>query len=301
MDNAYRAILGRISAALGPWLPTETLGTIIAVALILVAGFAIVSFLYKGVKRLSRKSMPPRTAIILEQAVRYGGALLVLTAAFRRAGIDVSGLMGAAGIAGIAIGFAAQTSVSNIISGLFLFSERGFHLGDTVQVAEVTGVIEGIDPLSVRIRTFDNRLVRVPNETMIKTNIVNMTFWPTRRFDFWLILPHGTDFAAVKEILAGVVAGIPEALKDPEPFFMLDSAGPDGVSLLFGVWFKQEDMAALKTSLISKALDALAARGIEPQAKRFELSEAGLSSSSGPAKVVKSAKTVKSVKSAQRD
>ena len=78
---------------------------------------------------------------------------------------------GTAGIAGIAIGFASQTSVSNIISGIFLISERPFSVGDQIQVGTTKGIILSIDLLSVKLRTFENQLIRIPNESLIKSGV----------------------------------------------------------------------------------------------------------------------------------
>ena len=82
----------------------------------------------------------------------------------------------AAGLLTVALGFAAQTSASNLISGLFLLGERPFVVGDVIRLASgITGEVVGIDLLSVKIRTFDNLLVRVPNETLLKSELTNLT------------------------------------------------------------------------------------------------------------------------------
>lgn len=279
MSIAFRAILEKISAALGSWMPAELLDGILRVAFVTLIGLAIVRVLDKAVRRLTRQSMPQRTAMILERIVTYGGNIAVLLAASRAAGINVSAVLGAAGIVGVAVGFAAQTSVSNVISGLFLFSERSFGIGDTIQIADVTGTVEGIDLLSIRLRTFDNRLVRIPNETMIKSNIVNVSFWPTRRLDLWLTLPHDTDVEAVNTVFMELAERIPEALADPAPLIVVDSANEDGLKLLLAVWFRQADFVALKNTLLPELLSGLAAKGIRPQARRLEV---GGSSAFGP-------------------
>lgn len=250
-----------------------TLKTTIAVAIILIVGLALVRLLSRMIRRFSRKGMPLRNANAFENLVKYGGYILIILTAARRAGLDISAMLGAAGIAGVALGFAAQTSVSNMISGLFLFSERAFNPGDVIQIDSTTGVVESIDLLSIRVKTFDNRLVRVPNETLIKSNIVNVSYYPERRYDTWLSLPYGCDCGKAMETIRAAIAYCPDALAEPAPFISVDSLGPDGVSLQIGVWFKRESMLAMKNSVLPAILSELAKIGIIPQARRIEISQ----------------------------
>ena len=109
--------------------------------------------------------------ILLKRAIFYGIMILMSMSALRELGFDLSVILGAAGILSVAIGFASQTSASNLISGLFLMMERPFSIGDVIRVEQTTGEVISIDLLSVKIRTFDNLYVRVPNESMIKTHM----------------------------------------------------------------------------------------------------------------------------------
>jgi hypothetical protein len=92
----------------------------------------------------------------------------VVAGALHQAGLKLGVLPGAAGILTVAIGFASQTSASNLISGLFVIAERPFVVGDIIRVAETTGEVLSVDLLSVKIRTFDNLYVRIPNEGIIR-------------------------------------------------------------------------------------------------------------------------------------
>ncbi|HEY9053636.1 MAG TPA: mechanosensitive ion channel family protein, partial [Rectinemataceae bacterium] len=269
LKNATRAIADAFSGILAP----ESLATAITVAFILIFGLGLTRLLVRALRRVSSRALPKASSMILENTIKYGGYAIVILTATRRAGLDISALLGAAGIAGIALGFAAQTSVANIISGLFLFSEQVFKPGDQLQVGEIVGIVESVDLLCVRIRTFDNRLVRVPNETLIKANIINVSHYPTRRLDIWLVLPSKCDFKAALSALKAAVSASPLALEEPEPVLVLDSIGQDGVSVLVGVWFKRENLAALKNQLLPVLLDSLEALGIRPQARRVELSQ----------------------------
>jgi small-conductance mechanosensitive channel len=234
------------------------------VVLILVAGYCLVALVLVVFRRLARKRLSRRAAGVVEKAVKYVGVVVILANAAEAAGLDLSAALGAAGIAGIALGFAAQTSVSNIISGLFLFSEKTFEIGDVLQIENMTGTIESVDLLSVKIRTFDNRLVRVPNEMMIKSRIVNATRWPERRLDLKITLPLGADPAKVERLLMDAAKSVPEALSKPEPSFSLEAADAAGLRFAFGVWFRKQDYSAFKTGLLSAIMAGFEGTGFEP-------------------------------------
>ncbi|MFT6270035.1 MAG: small-conductance mechanosensitive channel [Alphaproteobacteria bacterium] len=119
-------------------------------------------------------------------------------------GFDLSVVLGAAGIFSVAIGFASQTSASNLISGLFLMMERPFSVGDIIRVESTTGEVISIDLLSVKIRTFDNLFVRIPNESRIKTQVTTLTRFPIRRADLQIGIAYKEDIERVKEILNNV-------------------------------------------------------------------------------------------------
>ncbi len=261
---------------------TASVKTAISVFLILVIGAALVRIVFIMTRRFSRKVLPKRSASTLDRLIKYGGYTLVVLMATKKAGFDVSALLGAAGIAGIAIGFAAQTSVANIISGLFLFSEKLFSEGDILQVDNITGEVKTVDLMCIRLKTFDGRLVRVPNETLIKSNIINISYFPQRRFDLWLSLSNDSDLRLAMSIIQHVVDAEPLALKEPAPILLLDAITPDGTNLLVGVWFLQKNFTAIKNSLIPTILDSLAKQGIKPQARKVEIQEALKSGSTGP-------------------
>jgi small-conductance mechanosensitive channel len=101
--------------------------------------------------------------MVLRKLIRYLGVAFVIVVA-----LNLGAILGAAGVAGIAIGFAAQTSLSNIISGFFLIGERPFELGDVIEIDGISGTVDTIDLLSLTLRTFDNRSVRIPTKPSLR-------------------------------------------------------------------------------------------------------------------------------------
>jgi small-conductance mechanosensitive channel len=177
-------------------------------------------------------------------------------------GFDLSLLMGAAGIVTVAVGFASQTSASNVISGLFLLAERPLTVGDVVRVGTATGEVLAIDLLSVKLRTFDNLFVRVPNETVMKSEIVNYSRFPIRRVDLLLRLPTDHPLQGLRELLLEVADDQPLALDEPRPMVIFQGISDAGFELQLSVWAEQASYLELRNSLPVAVDSALRARGI---------------------------------------
>ena len=178
-------------------------------------------------------------------------------------GFKLTALLGAAGIAGIAIGFASQTSVSNIISGLFLISEKPFEVGDLIKVDDTKGNVLSIDLLSVKLRTLDNQLVRIPNESLIKNQVTNITRFPIRRFDINVGVAYKEDVSRVREVLLDIAKNNPYCLDEPEPLVLFLNFGDSALEFLFAVWFVKTDFFKLRNSVMQDIKERFDAEGIE--------------------------------------
>jgi small-conductance mechanosensitive channel len=166
-------------------------------------------------------------------------------------------------VLGIAVGFASQTSVSNVISGLFMIFERPFRVDDLIQVGDVTGRVLSIDTISVRLRTFDNRMVRIPNETLVKSPVVNITRFPIRRVDVRVGVAYKEDPARVRKVLLEVAERNPRCLMEPNPVVVFEGFGESSIDFLFGVWATQENYLRLKNSIQEELKARFDAEGIE--------------------------------------
>lgn len=228
----------------------EALGKALQVVGILILGLVVVRIVVGLTRRLTRKTLSPRTSELLVKFVRYTGFFIIAVNLANAAGLDLSALLGAAGIAGIAIGFAAQTSISNLISGIFLLTEKAYAVGDVLDVGGGTvGIVDSIDMLSVKLKTFDNRLVRIPNETLVKTNITNVTRYPIRRLNINISITYSDDIAKARRVLMETADQNSWILRSPNPIFIVEGFGESGINLFFGVWFAKDDFVDAKNSI----------------------------------------------------
>lgn len=224
----------------------KAISTILTVVVIL----GVFRFLQMAVVRTASKKFPEAKVFLARKIVKYAGYIIAAAILLKAVGINITALLGAAGIAGIAIGFAAQTSVSNLISGVFLISEKPFEMGDVIQTGDITGTVLSIDLLSIKIQTFDNRFVRIPNETIIKTNVINLTKFPIRRMDIRFQVSYNADIEKVIDTCAKIAQRNRYALDNPEPLILVDSFDNSGINILFGIWFERSQLVSLKNSII---------------------------------------------------
>lgn len=237
-----------------PWLKA---------AVYLVLAFALAR-LGKGIARSVTADRLSAQHVMIAQRLGYWLVLLIgFTSALREVGFDLSVLLGAAGVLTVAAGFAAQTSASNLISGLFLLGERPFVVGDIIRLSTgTTGEVVGIDLLSVKLRTFDNLQVRVPNETLLKAEITNLTHYRIRRVDLRVVVDYATELAAVRRLLIGVAESEPAVLDEPRPNVLFKGFGDTGMELQFSAWATREGYLDAKNRLAERMKTALDQNGI---------------------------------------
>ncbi len=229
----------------------------------LALGLLLSSLLSRGVGRLLQRRANPQVSLVARRASYFLALGVTVVASFNAWGVDLGVLLGAAGILTIALGFASQTSASNIISGFFLIGERPFVVGDLVRVGDKVGEVVSIDMMSVKLRTFDNLLVRVPNETLLKSEITTLTYFPIRRVDLFLGVAYKEDLKRVRELLLAVAESQPLCLDEPEPLFMIEGYGSSAVQLKFCVWAARDNYLELRTAMYLEMKRALDEAGVE--------------------------------------
>lgn len=248
---------------IGQWLADERVYQIVRAAILVAVGLLIARLGSGMVGRLTSKHLDKHQVMLFKRAAFYGLLGIFVLSALHQLGFNLSVLLGAAGIVSVAIGFASQTSASNLISGLFLVGERPFSVGDVISVGSTTGEVLAIDLLSVKLRTFDNLFVRIPNESLIKSEVTTLTRFPIRRFDLKLGVAYKEDLTKVQAVLMDVADANPLCLVDPEPLIIFQGFGESSQDLQFSVWAKRENFLKLKNSMAHEIKQAFDANNIE--------------------------------------
>jgi small-conductance mechanosensitive channel len=241
----------------------ETVVPALRIAFLMGVGLPAIIITSALVGRATAKKLSAQSAMLAKKTVLYFGIIVIVVAVFQQTGYELTALIGAAGVAGIAIGFASQTSLSNIISGIFLISEKPFQVGDIIKVGETKGTILSIDLLSVKLRTFDNQLVRMPNETLIKEKVTNITRFPIRRVDLNIGVAYKEDPRRVRDILLDIADKNSHCLDEPEPLFRSLNFGDSALEFLFAVWCVKSDYLKVNTDMMLEIKVRFDAEGIE--------------------------------------
>lgn len=132
---------------------------------------------------------------------------------------DVQSLVVSLGVGSLAIALAAQETLSNMIAGFVIMTDRPFRVGDRIQLSSgEKGDVYEIGLRTTKLMTFDNTLIIVPNAEMVKMKVTNLTYPdPVTRVKITVGVAYGTDLDKVKKILTEVCKGLPDVQQEPEP------------------------------------------------------------------------------------
>jgi small-conductance mechanosensitive channel len=251
--------LNQLTSELG----ADTMTTGVRVAALLLLGLLGARLLAGLVGRIVARRGTAQQVMVARRATFYLIVILVGLSILRQLGLDLSVLLGAAGILTVAIGFASQTSASNVISGVFLLGEQPFVVGDVIRVGATTGQVLSIDLLSVKLRTFENLYVRVPNESLIKSEITNLTRFPIRRIDLMFQVAYREDLERVQGVLSDLADRTHEVLEEPPPTVNVSDFADSGVALKFSIWVRTQGWYDFRTVFLTRIKHELDEAGIE--------------------------------------
>ncbi|WP_428327056.1 mechanosensitive ion channel family protein [Nitrosopumilus sp.] len=211
-------------------------------------------------------TLPKDTAQNLSKLIYFGIIIISFLAFTSSQGIDLSGLLVAGGIFAVVIGFATQSVVSNLISGIFLMLEKPAKQGDTIQIPDmsISGTLLDIGTFSSRVRKFDGTVIRIPNEKFFTSNIRSLTVSTVRRADIMVGISYKDDIEnAISVIKKEIEYTMPFVLKVPEPEFRIEELGDSSVNIQVLVWHPKDDWSQAQPILLTTVKRALDKAGIE--------------------------------------
>ena len=225
--------------------------------------FVIYKVTKQSLSKLPEEKISLQKKTFIQKICKYFLFFLSVIIILSMFGIKLSAIWGAAGVAGVALGFAAQTSVSNLISGIFVITEGSLKIGDIIVVDNITGIIDSINLLCVRIHTFDNQMVRIPNSTIINKNLVNNSYHSKRRITISVDISYNTDMNKALETIKQVPEKCSLVLTDPAPNAWFEKFGESGITLILAVWFNKDDLINVKNQVFIAIKQAFDNAGIE--------------------------------------
>jgi small conductance mechanosensitive channel len=213
---------------------------------------------------MTRGGADPALANVTIPLVRFAFYGLAVVAAMEQMGFNVGSLLAGVGVAGLAIGLAAQETLGNIFAGFVLLWDRPFRLGDAVTISGTFGHVTEIGLRSTRLRTLEHREVTIPNRQVIQEQIVNHTRYPKVRLNVPFGVAHGADLDRVRAVLLESAAANPGVAREPAPQMVVVALTDSAVQVELRVWI--EDPSAERANffhVLEIAKRALDAAGVE--------------------------------------
>ena len=212
--------------------------------------------------RIADKTETKVDNVILDLLNRFAGVIIYLVAmvlALDLLGINVMPFIAGAGVLGIAIGFAAKDTLSNLIAGMLLIIDRPFEVGDRIEVwtapsgSSTWGDVIDIGIRATRIKTTDNIVIIIPNNEIMKRDIVNYTIISSQiRVRINIGVAYDTDLPKAKKIILDIADAIEWVAKEPKPKVVVRMFGESAVDLQVRVWIKD---ARKRMNTISEITD----------------------------------------------
>ncbi|MEM2121695.1 MAG: mechanosensitive ion channel family protein [Candidatus Woesearchaeota archaeon] len=204
---------------------------------LLLIWFYFIDLRDNGKKRIPSKSRYDVVIKIVDGVLWFICFILILNIW----GIKITAFLTGLGIAGIVVGLALQNTLGDFFSGIALMGDHPFKIGDVIEVDNVFGIVYDISFRSVKIKTYDNEIVTLPNSKIASSKIINHTALTPRRFFIDFSVEYGSDVDKVKKIALKSLQGIPEILKDPEPFVYFLDLGEYALKFRIAGWVKTYD------------------------------------------------------------
>jgi len=176
--------------------------------------------------------------------------------------VNISPLLALIGGAAFVVGLALQGTLSNFAQGLIILAYQPFDVGDVIDAGGVSGVVESMNMLSTTIRTFDNKVVIVPNGKIGGDTITNATASDTRRVDLTFGIGYSDDIDKAEAVLTKLVTDHPLVLADPAPVIKLNELADSSVNFVVRPWTKTGDYWTVYWDLIKGVKQAFDREGI---------------------------------------
>ena len=222
---------------------------------------AIISRLIRRV--LGLRKAPEGVTHLLSQLTRWSIIVIGTITALQRF-FDVTAFLAGLGILGFTIGFALQDVMKNFAAGIILLLQRPFHVGEAIGVKEYDGTVLEIDLRTTEMKTFDGRIVILPNADMLANPIINYTRADRRRVDLPVGIPYETDTETARQAVLEAIESVPGIVTEPAAMVGFSSFGDATLQLSTFFWIdmtktnplvaKDEALTRIKAILNKKGI-----------------------------------------------
>ena len=236
---------------------------LIAAILVLVIGRFLIKWTVKLITKSKFAQKTDKTVVtVLSHFVTAALYIVLVVIIIDIFGIPTASVITVIASAGVAIGLALQGALSNIAGGIMILILRPFRVGDFVEVAGNSGTVSDVGIFYTVLTTGDNKVITIPNGTVMGDNIVNYSTKDTRRVDLVFSVAYGTDVERVKSILLEEANKHELVLKDPAPFARLSKQNASSLDFTVRVWVESKNYWTVNFDLLERLNNRFEAEGI---------------------------------------
>ena len=252
--------------SIGAWfvnLGDSLLDKIVPFCLIMVIGILLIQIILKLVSNaLSRSKMEKAAHTLIKSLLRITLYLLLALIAADKLGINVSSIIALASVLTLAISLAVQNALANVIGGFTLLWTKPFKSGEFVEIAGESGTVMEIGMTYTKLRTGDNKIIYIPNSSVVATDIVNFSTTGTRRVEVIVSASYDAPTADVIKALREA-ADHPAVLPEQDVFAGIKEYGDSAITYVVRAWCKTDDYWDLYYAITCKVRETFADNGVE--------------------------------------
>lgn len=244
-------------------------GNLVLAAVVAVVGVIVIKYVMKVLRRLKsfEKLDQTMTRFVLN-FIKWLLYVMLIIGVIGILGVPMAQVIAVLASAGVAVGLALQGALSNLAGGILLMVLRPFNVGDYVDAAGASGVVQSINLFYTVLLTLDNKRVTVPNGSLMNANVVDYTAEPLRRVDLAFACAKSEKPAEIQKCILDAVALSQYALQEPAPFAHISGGTNEAMEFTVRVWCKTENYWDLYFELNQSIVEAFAAKGVQAPALR---------------------------------
>lgn len=225
-----------------------------------------------GMKFTIQKKLDKTSFTFVRTIVKFALISIAVVSALDSAGIKTSAILASLGVAGLSIGFAAKDALSNLISGILIFIDRPFVLGDLVEIEGTYGQVDRITLRSTRVVTPDGKMLAVPNTEIINKTVVSYTNFPHLRIDVKVTVAPTENLNVIRNLLLDIIKNDPAYLHDKTAKVVVLELNDYNICLQLQAWLDDEKNHINKRfELREKIFNTLTEKGIEMPYETLQL------------------------------
>ncbi|RBP83146.1 mechanosensitive ion channel family protein [Marinomonas rhizomae] len=245
-----------------PWLADSVINLVVGLVVFFVGKFIASKVSHWCEKRMLKASVDQAVAGFASSilyALMFAGVTLM---ALGQVGVETTSFIAILGAAGLAVGLALQGSLSNFASGVLIIILRPFRSGDFIDAGGQMGTVNRIELFHTHLKTPDNRVIIVPNSSVMNGSIVNFSREATRRLDLVIGISYDADIRLAKQIMEEIVNADERILKDPECLIAVSELADSSVNFFLRPWVASGDYWTVRADLLEKIKYTFDERGV---------------------------------------